>query len=95
MKTVNQVKPAYTYYLEPKLNQIYAMAFLNSATLDGMKKNVRRYIAPARRTYKVNGVKHNMKKVWFLDELDKLETKKEVFFLCNNSVKRARATLAR
>lgn len=94
-KTVNEVRPAYTYYLEPKLDKIYAMAFLNDATLEDMKRNIKHYVAPARSSYTKNGVKHVMKKVWFLNELDKLETKQEVFNLCNNSVNKARATLAR
>ena len=41
MKTVNELKNAYTYYLEGKMNKIYGMAINDDISLDDMKRNIR------------------------------------------------------
>ena len=91
-KTVNEVRNAYTFYLQPKLGKIYAMAHNKNVDLETMKNIVRSYIKPAKTTYPVN---NQMKKVWFKKVIDEIETKEDLYFLCRNSVNKAKRTIAR
>lgn len=95
MKTVNQIKPAYTFYLEPKLGKLYSQMTNRNVTVEDMKRNVRNYIYDARYSFTSNGRVQFTKKHWFLDELESLETKKQVYFLCRNSVNKAKETEVR
>ena len=95
MKTVNQNKKAYTYYLEEKLGKLYSQMVNPNVSLDNMKRNVKNYIYDATYSYKVNGQTQLTKKKWFVDTLEDIDTKKGIYFLCLNSVRRARATEAR
>jgi hypothetical protein len=92
LKTVNEVKNAYTFYLQPKLGKIYSMSKNDNVSLDTMKNIVRSYIKPAKYSYPTGNL---TKKAWFQDELDSLTTKKQVYFLCRNSVNKAKETIAR
>ena len=95
MKTVNQVKPAYTHYIQPKLGKLYAQMKNESVSTEDMKRNIRNYIYPARYSFKQNGRTIYTKKAWFLNELDNIETKQGLYFFCVNSVRRAKETIAR
>lgn len=92
MKTVNQIKPAYTHYIEPNLGKIYSMSKNNDVSLRMLKNIIKSYIKPARYSYPVGNL---TKKDWFQNELESLTTKRQVYFLCRNSVNKARQTLAR
>ncbi len=94
-KTVNEVQPSYTHYLEPKLGKLYAQMYNKNVSVEDMKRNVNNYIYPARYSFKQNGRTVYTKKKWFKEELESLETKKQVFRLCYNSVNKARITEAR
>ena len=91
-KTVNEVRNAYTFYLQPKLGKIYSMSKNRNVDLETMKTIVRSYIKPATYSYPT---KNLTKKDWFQKELASLETKKQVYFLCRNSVNKAKRTIAR
>ena len=93
-KTVNEVKNAYTYYLEEKLNKIYGMSMNDEVSLDDMKRNIRNYVWDAAYSYKENGKTVFTKKKWFLDTVSNISSKKELYFLCRNSVNKARQTIA-
>lgn len=93
-KTVNEVKNAYTYYLEEKLNKIYGMSVNGQVSLLDMKKNIRNYVWNATYSYKENGQTMFTKKKWFLDTVDSMNSKKDLYFLCRNSVNKARQTIA-
>ena len=93
-KTVNEVKNAYTYYLEEKLNKIYGMSVNGQVSLSDMKKNIRNYVWNATYSYKENGQTMFTKKKWFLDTVDSMNSKKDLYFLCRNSVNKARQTIA-
>lgn len=96
LKTVNKVLSSYTYYLEPKMNKIYSQMINDNVSLEDMKKNIRNYIWSAGYYWaSENGQKYFTKKKWFLETLDTLETKKSVYFLCKNSVNKAKETLAK
>lgn len=94
-KTVNEVQPSYTHYLEPKLGKLYSQMTNQNVSVEDMKQNVRNYIYPARYSFKQNGRVVYTKKKWFKEELESLETKKQVYFLCRNSVRKAQETEAR
>lgn len=95
VKTVNEIARSYTYYLEPKISKLYGMCKNRNVSLDDMKKNVFNYIYDASTYYyDSNGKKVNMKKVEFLDNVNSMKTKYEIYWYCVNSVRRARATLA-
>jgi hypothetical protein len=91
-KTVNEVKNAYTFYLQPNLGKIYAMSKNPKVSLGAMKGIIRSYISPATYSYPENQL---TKKAWFQDELESLETKKQVYLFCRNSVRKAKQTIAR
>ncbi len=95
MKTVNQIKRAYTFYLEEKLNKLYSQMVNSKVSLEDMKRNVRNYIYPASYSYQSNGRTIYTKKRWFTNTLNDLSSKQGIYFLCLNSVRRARATEAR
>jgi len=95
MKTVNEIKPSYTFYIEPKLGKLYSQLKNENVSVDDMKRNVRNYIYDSLYSYVVNGKVHYMKKRWFIGELESLETKKQVYFLCLNSVNKSRETPVR
>jgi len=95
IKTVNQVKRAYTFYLEEKLNKLYSQMVNDNVSLEDMKRNVRNYIYNASYSYQDNGRTIYTKKRWFTNTLNDLSSKQGVYFLCLNSVRRARATEAR
>lgn len=95
MKTVNQNKKAYTYYLEEKLGKLYSQMVNAKVSLEDMKRNVRNYIYDATYSYKSNGQTMFTKKKWFTETLNDIDSKQGVYFLCLNSVRRARATEAR
>jgi len=90
--TVNEVRNAYTFYLQPNLGKIYSMAHNNKVSLEAMKNIVKSYIQPATTTYPI---KQNTKKVWFKNTIDSLESKQELYYLCRNSVNKAKDTIAR
>ena len=94
-KTVNEVSPAYTHYLEPKLGKLYVQMANPKVSLSDMKRNVRNYIYPARYSFKSNGQVVYTKKRWFMDTLKELTLKSQVYFFCLNSVNKARETEAR
>jgi len=91
-KTVNQVKNAYTFYLQPKLGKIYSMSKNNNVELEAMKRIVKSYVKEARYSYPVNQL---TKLQWFKNTVDEIDSKKQLYFFCRNSVRRAQATLAR
>lgn len=96
LKTVNKVLSSYTYYLEPKMNKIYSQMINDNVSLEAMKKNIRNYIWSASYSWtSENGQKYFTKKKWFLETLGTLETKKSVYFLCKNSVNKAKETLVK
>ena len=95
MKTVNEVKRAYTFYLKLKLGKLYAQMLNKSVSLDAMKKNVKNYIFDAGYSYKQNGKTCFTEKKWFIETLNNLETKQQVYLFCLNSVKKAQETIAR
>ena len=95
MKYVDEVKNSYTYYLEKKLNKIYGMWTNNSVSLDDMKRNIRNYIWDATYSYKVGTKTMYTKKKWFLDTVDTIGSKKELYYLCRNSIKKAQQTISR
>ena len=91
-RTVNEVRNAYTFYLQPKLGKIYSMSRNPNVSLDAMKAIVRSYIKPAKYSYPVNNL---MKKAWFQNVITDIETKEDVYYLCRNSVRKAKRTIAR
>ena len=93
--TVNEVKQAYTYYLEEKLGKIFSMSKNKAVSLNVMQGIVKSYIAKARYSYPTKHGKKLTKKQWFLDQVDSAESKKSLYFLCLNSVNKARQTEAR
>ena len=94
MKTVDQVKNAYTYYLEDKLNKIYYMSRSSVVSLDDMKRNIRSYIWDAAYSYTQSDTTMYTKKKWFLDTMNNITNKKDLFFLCRNSIRKAQQTQA-
>lgn len=93
METVNEVSKSYTYYLEPKLKQIYRMSVMKKVSIDTMRKNIRNYIYNATTYYTDDyGKRVPTKKVEFLDKINDMESKKEIYWYCRNSVDKARAT---
>lgn len=94
MKTVNQVKNAYTYYLEDKMKQIYGMRKNDNVSLESMKGIIKSYIKDAKYSYKENGYTLLTKKQWFISTLNSLENKDSVYFFCRNSVRKAKETEA-
>jgi hypothetical protein len=93
--TVNELPNAYTYYLEEKLGKLYSQMLNKNVSVEDMKKNVYNYIWNSVYSFKKNGVTVYTKKKWFVETLRELESKKQIYFLCRNSVKRARETEAR
>lgn len=95
LKTVDEMATSYTYYLEPKIGKLYAQMVRDDVSLEDMKRNVRNYVWNANYSWtSMNGQKHYTKKKWFLETLNSLETKKDVYFLCRNSINKAKETLA-
>lgn len=93
METVNEVSKSYTYYLEPKLKQIYRMSVMKKVSIDTMRKNIRNYIYNATTYYTDDyGKRVPTKKVEFLDKINDMESKKEIYWYCRNSVDKARET---
>lgn len=86
---VNQIKNAYTYYLDHKLNKLYAMSINNNVTLDAMRKNIRNYIWNAIYSYPQNNY---TKKKWFLNTVYSINNKYDLYMFCRNSVNKARIT---
>lgn len=94
MKTVNEVKNSYTYYLESKLKQIYWMSVIKQVRIDWMKKNIYNYIYNATTYYTDDcGNKVSTKKVEFLNKINNMKSKKEIYWYCKNSVNKARKTI--
>ena len=93
-KMVDEVKNSYTYYLENKLNKIYYMSKCRDVSLEIMKKNIRNYIWDATYSYTHNGKTMYTKKKWFLETMDEIDSKKDLFFFCQNSIRKAQQTLA-
>lgn len=95
MKTVNEIKNSYAHYLVPKIRQIYGMSVLRKVSIEAMRKNIYNYIydAPAYYTDE-SGNRLPTKKVEFLKNIDNMDTKKEIYRYCLNSVNKARKTLA-
>ena len=95
LKTVDEMVTSYTYWLEPKIGKLYAQMIRDDISLDDMKRNVRNYVWNANYSWtSENGQKHFTKKKWFLETLNSLETKKDVYFLCRNSINKAKETFA-
>lgn len=95
LKTVDEMATSYAYYLEPKIGKLYAQMVRDDVSLEDMKRNVRNYVWNANYSWtSMNGQKHFTKKKWFLETLASLETKKDVYFLCRNSINKAKETLA-
>jgi len=92
-KTVNEVLPSYTHYLEPKLGKLYFQMASSSVPLENMKKNIRNYVYPARYSYSKDGQVYYTKKKWFLDKIDNMNTKSQLYMFCRNSVRKAKETL--
>ena len=92
MKTVNEVKNAYTYYLQPKLGKIYSMSKNKKISLDVMKAIIKNYVRPARYGWPVG---NKTKLPWFKETVDEISSKKELYFFCLNSVNKAKRTEAR
>lgn len=91
-KTVNEIKSAYTYYLEQKRPQIYGMMVRKDVSLDVMKKNIANYIFNA--SYKTADGTPTKKK-WFLETMNKMISKKDIYWFCINSINKAKTTIAR
>ena len=94
-KTVNELKNSYAYYIEAKLNKIYAMSKLDTVSLDAMKKNVKNYVYNATYSYQENGQTYYTKKQEFLDNVDSMKDKSELARYCYNVVNKAKDTIAR
>ena len=92
-KTVNTTKNSYTFYLEPKLQKLYAMMTKDDISLEAMKRNIKLYIEPAKYSYTVNGETRYTKKKWFLEEVEAATTKQQLYYLCRNSVRKAQETM--
>ena len=92
MKTVNEVKRAYTFYLEGKLGKIYSMAHNKNVSLEAMKNIVKSYTKPATYSYPI---KQHTKLKWFKETVDSITSKTQLYYLCRNSVNKARLTEAR
>ena len=95
MKTVNEVKNSYTYYLQEKLPEINRMLYGKEISLDDMKRNIKNYIWNATYSYKVNGQTKYTKKQWFLSQVDQCPNKMKLYYLCVNSIMKAEETIAR
>lgn len=94
-KTVDEMATSYAYYLEPKIGKLYTQMVRDDVSLEDMKRNVRNYVWNANYSWtSKDGQKHFTKKKWFLETLASLETKKAVYFLCRNSINKAKETLA-
>lgn len=93
-KTVNNVKNSYTFYLEPKIQKLYAMMVNEDIPLEAMKHNIKLYIEPAKYSYQVKGQTYYTKKKWFLEEVELATTKQQLYYLCRNSVRKAKETVA-
>lgn len=94
MKTVNKVRNSYTYYLEPNLRQIYWMSVMKQVRIDWMKKFIYNYIYDATTYYTDDyGKKVPTKKVEFLNKINNMKSKKEIYWYCRNSVNKARKTI--
>lgn len=94
MKTVNEVRNSYTYYLEPKLRQIYGMSVMKKVSIDMMKRNIYNYIYNATAYYTDDcGKRVPTKKAEFLNKINNMESKKEIYWYCRNSANKARKTL--
>lgn len=94
-KTVNEIQQSYTFYLEPNLGKLYYQMINPNISIEDMKRNVNNYIYPASYSFTKNGQTFYTKKKWFKEELAKLETKKQIYFLCRNSVRKAKETSVR
>lgn len=91
-KTVNEIGTAYTYYLENKIKQIWSMSENREVSIEDMKKNIRHYIWNA--AYKTaDGTL--TKKQWFIDTVNGMSSKKDIYWFCVNSINKARETVAR
>lgn len=94
MKTVNEVRNSYTYYLEPKLRQIYGMSVMKKVSIDMMKRNIYNYIYNATAYYTDDcGKRVPTKKAEFLNKINNMESKKEIYWYCRNSVNKARGAI--
>lgn len=96
MKTVNEISKSYTYYLEPKLRQIYGMSVINKVSIETMKRNIYNYIYNATSYYTNDyGEMVPTKKAEFLNKIKNMTTKKEIYLYCRNSVNKAKKTKVR
>ena len=93
--TVNEVSRSYTYYLEEKLGKIYSMSVSRSVPLEAMRRNIFNYIYDAQMSYPTASGKVYTKKKWFLDQVNSIDDKKQLYWLCRNSVMKARRTEAK
>lgn len=91
-KTVNEAKTAYTYYLEEKMNKIFGMVKNDKVSLEDMKRNIRNYIWNASYSYEDNGKTVYTKKKWFIETMNSMDNKSDLFFFCRNSVNKAKQT---
>lgn len=95
-KTVNEVGTSYTSYLAPKLGKIYAKSINPNISLDTMKKNIRNYIWNAAYSFEdETGRTEYTKKRRFLNTANSIDDKTKLYFLCLNSVKKAKQIIAR
>lgn len=94
-KTVNEIKPAYTYYLESKIKKVKkAAATGNKELLVSVIKDV---IKPAASTYvNANGMRFSTKKTKFLRGIASPKmTVDKVMTYCFNSINKANRTIAK
>lgn len=96
MKTVNEVKNAYTFYLEKKMPKIYGMWKSNSIPIESMRKNIKSYIVKA--TYQYTDACGNIcftRKKDFVESIDTLQSKEDIYWRCFNAVRCAKNIEAR
>lgn len=92
MKTVDELKNAYTHYLKPNLGKIYFMSKSNKISLDRMKQTIKNYIYPATYSYVKDDEKLYTKKKEFMDNVMSMTDKAEISKYCYNSVRKAEET---
>ena len=97
IRTVNEVSRCYTYYLEQKINKIYSQMTNEDVSIEDMRRNIKSYIYPSLYSFysKKSGKLTYTKKKWFIEQLNSSKTKKQIYFLCRNSIRKARETEAR
>jgi len=92
MKTVNQIRPTYTHYLEKELKQIQKIA--NRESKETLVSFITTLVKPAATTYvNKNGTRLPTKKRKFLKIINSPRmTNDKVVNFCINSINKARIT---